>query len=250
VRRLLEGIGAPESAPFKPDPFQLEALAALEYEDVLVTAPTGSGKTWIAREEIRRLLAAGKRAWYTSPLKALTNSKYQEFSDEFGPQQVGILTGDRKENPVAPLIIGTTEIYRNQLFETMRSGGQVRADLVILDEAHYLADEDRGHVWEEAIILTPPRVRLLLLSATIGNAEEFASWMEEIRGVRCGVVQRPGARPVPLRAAFLYPDGELAPLLDDGGNLHPQIARLGQQREERQDRPRHQGWRPRRGGTR
>src|SRR5918994_1813443 len=85
VRKLLEGIGRPVAAPFKPDPFQLEALAALEFEDVLVTAPTGSGKTWIAREEIRRLLESGRRAWYTSPLKALTNSKYQEFIDEFGP---------------------------------------------------------------------------------------------------------------------------------------------------------------------
>src|SRR6185436_15134020 len=108
VRRLLAGIGQPEPSPFKPDPFQLEALAALEFEDVLVTAPTGSGKTWIAQEEIQRLLHEGKRAWYTSPLKALTNSKYQEFSAEFGAEQVGILTGDRKENPDAPLIIGTT----------------------------------------------------------------------------------------------------------------------------------------------
>ena len=165
----------PPAAPFKPDPFQLEALAALEFEDVLVTAPTGSGKTWIAREEIRRLIGAGKRAWYTSPLKALTNSKYQEFSAEFGSERVGILTGDRKENPDAPLIVGTTEIYRNQLFDALRSGRDVRADLVVLDEAHYLADEDRGHVWEEAIILSPPRIRLLLLSATIGNADEFAA---------------------------------------------------------------------------
>ena len=96
LRDLLAGIGAPRPAPFKPDPFQLEALAALEFEDVLVTAPTGSGKTWIAREEIRRLLESGKQAWYTTPLKALTNSKYQEFIDEFGPERVGILTGDRK----------------------------------------------------------------------------------------------------------------------------------------------------------
>ena len=186
-------------------------MAALEFEDVLVTAPTGSGKTWIAREEIRRLIAAGKYTWYTSPLKALTNSKYQEFSAEFGAERVGILTGDRKENPDAPLIVGTTEIYRNQLFDSLRSGRDVRADLVVLDEAHYLADEERGHVWEEAIILSPPRIRLLLLSATIGNADEFARWIEEVRGVRCGVVTRPGDRPVPLKAALLLPDQRLLP---------------------------------------
>ena len=120
VKRLLEGIGVPESAPFKPDDFQLEALKAIETEDVLVTAPTGSGKTWIAREEIRRILGKGQRAWYTTPLKALTNSKYIEFSLEFGSEKVGILTGDRKENTEAPLIVGTTEILRNQLFDALR----------------------------------------------------------------------------------------------------------------------------------
>jgi ATP-dependent RNA helicase HelY len=226
IHKLLEGIGTPPTTPFQPDPFQLEALAALEFEDVLVTAPTGSGKTWIAREEIRRLIRGGRRAWYTSPLKALTNSKFQEFSDEFGAEQVGILTGDRKENSDAPLIVGTTEIYRNQLFDSLRGGNDVRADLVVLDEAHYLADEDRGHVWEEAIILTPPRIRLLLLSATIGNADEFAGWIEEVRGVRCGVVSRPGARPVPLRAALLLPDKRLLPLLNEAGRLNPEIARM------------------------
>ncbi len=232
--KLLEGIGTPRPAPFKPDPFQLEALAALEFEDVLVTAPTGSGKTWIAREEIRRLLAAGRRAWYTTPLKALTNSKFEEFSAEFGPANVGILTGDRKVNTEAPLIIGTTEIYRNQLFDSLRGGSDVNSDLVVLDEAHYLADEDRGHVWEEAIILTPARIRLLLLSATIGNAKEFAAWIEEVRGVRCGVVGRPGARPVPLRAAMLLPDKRLLPLLEDRGRLNPEITALGERaREER-----------------
>src|SRR5215813_13944161 len=226
VEQLLQGIGTPEPSPFRPDAFQTEALAALEFEDVLVTAPTGSGKTWIAREEIRRLLDAGKRAWYTTPLKALTNSKYQEFADEFGAPQVGILTGDRKENSGAPLIVGTTEIYRNQLFDALRGGEEAGADLVVFDEAHYLADEDRGHVWEEAIILTPRRVRMLLLSATVGNAEEFAKWIEELRGVRCGVVTRPGDRPVPLRAAFLLPDKRLVPLLGSNEKLNPELAML------------------------
>ncbi len=239
MKKLLEGIGIPRAKPFEPDPFQVEALAALEFEDVLVTAPTGSGKTWIAREEIRRLLEAGRRAWYTTPLKALTNSKYQEFIEEFGSDCVGILTGDRKDNSDAPLLVGTTEIYRNQLFDSLRGGNDVDADLVVLDEAHYLADEDRGHVWEEAIILTPPRIRLLLLSATIGNADQFAAWIEEVRGVRCGVVTRPGARPVPLRAAMLLPDKRLLPLLSDSGKLNPEIAAIGERtREERHSGPR------------
>lgn len=249
VKRLLEGIGTPASTSFKPDPFQLEALAALEFEDVLVTAPTGSGKTWIAQEEIRRLLDSGRRAWYTTPLKALTNSKYQEFSDQFGAERVGILTGDRKENSHAPLIVGTTEIYRNQLFDSLRGGTAVDADLVVLDEAHYLADEDRGHVWEEAIILTPPRIRLLLLSATVGNAEDFAEWMEEVRGVHCGVVSRPGARPVPLRAALLLPDKRLMPLFTESGRLNPEIREMGEQAREDRDRyragrRRYRGYRP------
>ncbi len=233
VKRLLEGIGTPPRRPFQADQFQLEALAALEYEDVLVTAPTGSGKTWIAREEIRRLLENGRRAWYTSPLKALTNSKYQEFIDEFGAQRVGILTGDRKENSDAPLIVGTTEIYRNQLFDSLRGGSEVSADLVVLDEAHYLADEDRGHVWEEAIILTPARIRLLLLSATIGNAYEFATWLEEVRGVRCGVITGPGKRPVPLRSAVLLPDKRLLPLLNEAGKLNSEIEVLAADNADR-----------------
>lgn len=236
--KLLRGIGTPDKKPFAPDPFQLEALSAIETEDVLVTAPTGSGKTWIAREEIRRLLEKGKRAWYTSPLKALTNSKYEEFSIEFGAENVGILTGDRKENHDAPLIVGTTEIYRNQLFDALRSGEQVNTDLVILDEAHYLADEDRGHVWEEAIILSPPRIRLLLLSATIGNAAEFAEWIGEVRGTRVRVVPRPGARPVELRAAFLAPDSKLLPLLTDDGKLNPAIEQLAEKDDNQNFAPR------------
>ena len=247
---MLAGIGTPKPEPFRPDRFQTEALTALEFEDVLVTAPTGSGKTWIAREEIRRLLEAGKRAWYTTPLKALTNSKYQEFGDEFGAERVGILTGDRKENSGAPLIVGTTEIYRNQLFDALRGGEDVHVDLVIFDEAHYLSDEERGHVWEEAIILTPPRIRMLLLSATIGNARELARWIEEVRGVRCGVVTRPGDRPVPLRAAFLLPDKRLVPLLGANGKLNREIATQAQQEGVRGEQAGVRGERGKRGSWR
>jgi superfamily II RNA helicase len=236
VKNLLSGIGTPPSAPFVPDPFQVEALEALEFNDVLVTAPTGSGKTWIAREEIRRLLADGRRAWYTSPLKALTNSKYQEFIDEFGAERVGILTGDRKENSDAPLIVGTTEIFRNQLFDALRGGKSVDADLVVLDEAHYLADEDRGHVWEETIILTPARIRLLLLSATVGNAHEFATWIEEVRGTQCTVILGPRKRPVPLRSAMLLPDKRLLPLLSESGKLNSEIASMLERAQEERDR--------------
>ena len=229
VEKLLSGIGTPKPAPFVPDDFQTEALEAIEFEDVLVTAPTGSGKTWIAREEIRRLLEQSKRAWYTTPLKALTNSKYVEFSTEFGAENVGILTGDRKENYNAPLIVGTTEIYRNQLFDALRSGEQVNTDFVILDEAHYLADEERGHVWEEAIILSPPRIRLLLLSATVGNAEEFALWIEEVRGVKVHVINRAGSRPVELRAAFLAPNQQLFPLFNEEGKFNRAIEQFAQE---------------------
>jgi ATP-dependent RNA helicase HelY len=239
LERLLAGMGTPEPKPLVPDDFQVEALEAIETQDVLVTAPTGSGKTWIAREEIRRLLADGKRAWYTTPLKALTNSKYTEFSAEFGAENVGILTGDRKENWDAPLIVGTTEIYRNQLFDALRQGEQVRTDFVILDEAHYLADEDRGHVWEEAIILSPPRIRLLLLSATIGNAEEFASWIEDVRGTRVRVINRAGSRPVELRAAFLAPNLQLFPLFDTDGKMNRAIEQFAQKDDNRFDRRRH-----------
>jgi superfamily II RNA helicase len=237
VEKLLSGIGTPEPKPLVPDDFQIEALRSIETQDVLVTAPTGSGKTWIAREEIRRLLEQGKRAWYTTPLKALTNSKYIEFSLEFGAENVGILTGDRKENTNAPLIVGTTEIYRNQLFDALRHGEQVGTDFVILDEAHYLADEDRGHVWEEAIILSPPRIRLLLLSATVGNAEDFARWIEEVRGSSVKVINRAGSRPVELRAAFLAPNLQLFPLFNESGKFNTELERFALE-ENRFDRRR------------
>ncbi|MGH9948375.1 MAG: DEAD/DEAH box helicase [Pyrinomonadaceae bacterium] len=238
VEELLSGIGVPKPTSFVPDDFQIEAREAIENEDVLVTAPTGSGKTWIAREEIRRLLAQGRRAWYTTPLKALTNSKYIEFANEFGSENVGILTGDRKENADAPLIVGTTEIYRNQLFDALRSGTEVGTDFVIIDEAHYLSDDYRGHVWEEAIILTPPWIRMLLLSATVGKADEFADWMEDVRGVKVHVINRAGARPVELRAAYLANNLLLYPLVDEHGKLNRKVEELS--------RPQRQNYRRRR----
>ncbi|RLB29184.1 MAG: ATP-dependent DNA helicase, partial [Deltaproteobacteria bacterium] len=151
LRSLFRKIGVPESAPFEPDPFQIEALEELENHDVLVSAPTGAGKTWIASQAITQYLSRSKRVWYASPLKALSNAIYAEFCHEFGRDKCGILTGDRKENPEAPIIVGTTEILRNQLYDVMHEGTSIRADLVILDEVHYLSDPDRGVVWEEVL---------------------------------------------------------------------------------------------------
>ena len=164
---LLSGIGVPEPQPFVPDEFQVEALKAIETQDVLVTAPTGSGKTSIAP----------KKSAVSSPMASVPGTQRRLKPSRIrntlsfhwsSAEIVGILTGDRKENTEAPLIVGTTEIFRNQLFDALRQSEQVRTDFVIIDEAHYLADEDRGHVWEETIILTPPRIRMLLLSATVG----------------------------------------------------------------------------------
>jgi ATP-dependent RNA helicase HelY len=211
LKSVFRRIGLPKPTPFEPDPFQLEALEKIKAYDVVVSAPTGAGKTWIASQAIQHYISNGLRAWYASPLKALSNAIYQEFSHEFGPGYCGILTGDRKENPDAPIIVGTTEILRNQLYDAMHEGSSIQADLVILDEAHYLSDPDRGVVWEEVLIYLPSRVRLLLLSATVSNAEEIAEWLEENRGTRSGVV-RSHERPVPLELLFLFPDGLISPL--------------------------------------
>lgn len=211
LRRAFAKIGVPEKTPFVPDPFQLEALDAIDKGDCLVTAPTGSGKTWIAEQAIRRIREAGGRTWYASPLKALTNSIYVIFCGIFGPEKVGILTGDRKENPDADIIVGTTEILRNQLYDAMHRGENIRTDFVILDEAHFLGDEERGVVWEEVMIYLPTRIPLLLLSATIGNARRIAAWLSSIRGKPCVVVEEK-KRPVPLVPLFFHPSGKLFPL--------------------------------------
>ena len=212
LKPLLAEIGAPRAAPFVPDAFQLRAVEELQHADVLVTAATGSGKTWIALQAMETLLAHGQRSWYASPLKALSNSKFSEFCHTFGKENVGILTGDRKENPHAPVIVGTTEILRNQLYDAMHRGEDLEVDLVVLDEAHYLGDEDRGVVWEEVIIYLPARVRVLLLSATIFNAAEIAGWLEWLRQSPCRVVAA-HERPVPIHPLFMFPTGEVTPLI-------------------------------------
>ncbi len=214
LKGVFKRIGKPPEAGFVPDAFQLEALHAVENNDCLVMAPTGSGKTWIAEKAILSVFQKGGRCWYASPLKALSNAKWVEFSQIFGAEHVGILTGDTKENPDAPIIVGTTEILRNQLYDVMQEGENLRCDLVILDEAHYLGDHDRGVVWEEVLIYLPVRVNLLLLSATIGNGDEIAAWLSSIRGKACTVIREEN-RPVPLYPLFLHPSGRLLPLMEN-----------------------------------
>jgi ATP-dependent RNA helicase HelY len=229
LKKIFAGIGVPEDKPFVPDPFQTEAVAVMAESDCLVTAPTGAGKTWIAVQAIRNSFERGGRAWYASPLKALTNAKHIEFSEIFGPDNVGILTGDRKERPDAPIIVGTTEILRNQLYDAMHHGISLNTDLVVLDEAHFLGDEERGVVWEETMIYLPARIPLLMLSATVGNAQAIADWLTAIRGRACRVVTET-RRPVPLYPLVLHPSGTLLPLRVMAGRgartLHPKVERL------------------------
>jgi len=227
LKKVFASIGVPDKKPFKPDPFQLKALSAIRDTDCLVTVPTGAGKTWIAQQAMARILRMGGRSWYASPLKALSNTKYGEFSEIFGAENVGILTGDRKENPDAPVIVGTTEILRNQLYDAMHKGVTLLTDLVILDEAHFLGDEDRGVVWEEIMIYLPARIPLLLLSATIGNANIIAKWLSSIRSKKCIVVEET-KRPVPLYPMFFHPSGTLFLLTDHGSpkksRLHKKVS--------------------------
>ncbi len=222
LKPIFARIGRPAAATFRPDPFQTEALEAIGKGDCLVMAPTGSGKTWIAEEAILSVFARGGRAWYASPLKALTNAKWVEFGHRFDPANVGIVTGDTKENTDAPILVGTTEILRNQLYDAMHRGENLNFDLVILDEAHFLGDRDRGVVWEEIMIYLPARINLLLLSATIGNGDQIAAWLAGIRGKPCRII-REERRPVPLHPLFLHPSGRLMPLVE-GNRLYGKVA--------------------------
>jgi len=218
--RLLSGIGVPAKTEFVVDDFQRQAIDnLLNGIDTLVVAPTGSGKTFIATEAMRGLLAQGKRAIYTTPLKALSNTKYSEFQNTFGPRHsVGLLTGDRKIEGDSDVVIATTEIYRNELYR-----GEGRYALVILDEVHYISDPQRGAVWEESIILTPSTSTLLMLSASISNAEEIAAWIEEVRNKECRIVMKAN-RPVELRYGFLHPRFGVIPLSDEKGHLSPEVS--------------------------
>jgi superfamily II RNA helicase len=237
----LEGIGVPPPQPFVADPWQEEALVALAETDVVVSVPTGSGKTYVAVEATRRAMDDNRTVIYTSPLKALSNTKYTEFSRIFGPDRVGILTGDRQENGQAPLLIMTTEILRNLLYDAAGGEIDVRLDtlgLVILDESQYIADPERGVVWEETIIFSPSQAKLLLLSASIGNPQDIADWLTSIRPTACQLV-RHSKRTVPLRAGYLHPNGKLTPLFKTvgipyghSGQLHPEAKRLFFEYEE------------------
>ncbi len=221
-QRLLAGIGVPEKQDFVVDDFQREAIEAIALgKDTLVVAPTGSGKTYIALEAIKVALGLKQRAIYTTPLKALSNGKYNELKRIFEPEfKVGLLTGDRKIDTDADIVVATTEIYRNELY---RDPG--RYAVIILDEVHYLADLQRGPVWEESIILSPKDSALLMLSASISNIEEISAWLEDVRGRPCHVVIKQN-RPVELRLGFLHPGHGILPLHDEQGQLLKEVSRF------------------------
>src|SRR5689334_19831238 len=181
--------------PFDLDDFQVEACEALEDGyGVLVCAPTGAGKTVVGEFAVHLALTAGKKCFYTTPIKALSNQKYNDLVDRYGAHQVGLLTGDNTVNGDARVVVMTTEVLRNMLY----AGSAALGDLgyVVMDEVHYLGDRFRGAVWEEVIIHLPASVRLVSLSATVSNAEEFGEWLVSVRGETEVIVHE--RRPVPL----------------------------------------------------
>ncbi|MCM8776087.1 MAG: DEAD/DEAH box helicase [Candidatus Omnitrophica bacterium] len=186
--------------PIRLDPFQTQAISWVEKEQsVLVCAPTGSGKTLIAEAAIEKALSRGEQVIYTAPIKALSNQKYRDFCAQYGENRVGILTGDVSINPGAPIVIMTTEIYRNSLFENLEHIQKV--GWVIFDEVHYLDDPERGTVWEEALLFTPEKIRILALSATAPNIAQLADWAGTIHEQPIAVIKET-SRPVPLHFLF------------------------------------------------
>src|SRR5438445_918745 len=195
--------------PFSLDDFQVEAIRAIAGDQsVIVSAPTGAGKTLVAEFAIHAALEAGQRIAYTTPLKALSNQKFGDFTRAYGEDKVGILTGDVKVNPHAPVLVMTTEILRNALY----GSGLANLKYIVLDECHYMGDEGRGTVWEEIIVSAPDDVLLVGLSATVANVKEIADWIS--------IVHRPIVpiyhphRPVPLHYFVADLAGDLHDIAD------------------------------------
>lgn len=222
--------------PFDMDRFQVEAVEALEEgRSVLVAAPTGSGKTVVAEAAIHRALATGSRAFYTTPIKALSNQKFLDFGRTLGRDRVGLLTGDNSIRGDAPVVVMTTEVLRNMIY----AGSDALDDLgvVVLDEVHYLQDAARGPVWEEVIIHLPADVQLICLSATVSNTAELGEWLSTVRGATTTVVET--ERPVELESWYLVADrsgpDHFVPLVIDGspnpdGRLFDNDPRLARRR--------------------
>jgi len=213
---------------FDLDPFQSAACAALdEGRSVLVAAPTGAGKTVVAEFAVHLAMQEqGAKVFYTTPIKALSNQKYQEFCDAWGADQVGLLTGDTNVNSGARIVVMTTEVLRNMLYAD--SPLLDRLAYVVMDEVHYLADRFRGAVWEEVIIHLPEAVRLVSLSATVSNAEEFGDWLQAVRGDTEVIVSED--RPVPLEQHVLV-RSKLVDLFDSSGQaathrVNPELKQL------------------------
>jgi superfamily II RNA helicase len=222
--------------PFELDNFQREAITALDAgKSVVVCAPTGSGKTLIGEYAIHQALSRGRRVFYTTPLKALSNQKLRDFRHQFGTESVGLLTGDISVNRDAPILVMTTEIFRNMLYGTPI--GAVGASLtgvetVVLDECHYMNDRQRGTVWEESIIYCSGEIQLLALSATVANSGQLTDWINKVHGPTELVYS--DFRPVPLEFYFANQKG-LFPLLDETGTRANQrlVPKKKQQKVER-----------------
>ncbi|MFW5899554.1 MAG: DEAD/DEAH box helicase, partial [Jiangellaceae bacterium] len=180
---------------FDFDEFQVRACKAVEAgRGVLVAAPTGAGKTVVGEFAVHLALERGRKCFYTTPIKALSNQKYHDLVARHGASQVGLLTGDNSINSEAPVVVMTTEVLRNMLYAG--SPTLLGLSYVVLDEVHYLADRYRGAVWEEVVINLPESVSVVSLSATVSNAEEFGAWLQTVRGETDVVVEE--TRPVPL----------------------------------------------------
>ncbi len=219
--------------PFPLDPFQVGACEAVEDgEGVLVAAPTGSGKTLVGEFAVHLALATGRKCFYTTPIKALSNQKFADLVERYGPGQVGLLTGDNTINGEAPVVVMTTEVLRNMLYAGSRT--LTGLGFVVMDEVHYLADRFRGAVWEEVIIGLPESVAVVSLSATVSNAEEFGAWLTEVRGGTRTIVEE--RRPVPLHQHVLV-GRRLFPLFEDGertsaeesGEVNRQLERMARE---------------------